>query len=1356
MASEIHEIEISRRLSSGSHLFIPPLSWNMATVGSAAHLVHLILSSGRQAKILAHPSWRHLIPDTWPTEVFVYPEELSYDFADRPNWTWLWGLSHSKHHSQELNNFLLGLDSIQILDWTADRVRRRGQFYHDCPYLGGLSELSFIISRELWPVYNWDSPYLGDGLRQYMQQYPMASLDAPLMLMAGQLEFSPNQSFDIPELAELRRHGNWAFQQYKELQAPAQQAMQLKAMELYQKESADHLILALEDEEGCSQIQVITPNVDLELKLRKTLLDKIKKHSKGGFDIDNIDELLACIDAAIELANNQIKKVKPWPASMYVGEHFGFSCSDPQWEFERDQRLLSDEFIEEEAPEEEEEEQVIAKLDWDANQLIQRLRHLKLPPIKLTRRDLVVSHLPVLRLSEDDLRETQDRLEEQRLETLRLRMERMLEDEAERQRQEEKKRELQRLAMEQRRKEEAERREQEKLEAQKQAEEAREKAEQERLEKEAAAKAELEKQEQEAQAKASEAEKLLAAEAAAAQVEAQQLSKEEEQISSSEETKAELPVEVEAEKEEERKDDYLHSGKEGWGADEEEEEKDETEELLESFNQIDRDHPNQEQSFYDEEEKLDDSMGIEHPSHEMFDDEEDEDEEETDYSKDDLEAEQLLAELEEEEDELVEEELEEELEKEDEQIDEKEEPAPLDEDYDKDEELEVEEPEEEKPLAAELDDEEEGSADDKEETDFSKDDLEAEQLLAELEEEEQKDFEDEKAEVFAKASESEEELEELEAEEEVKAEDILAELPQEEESTPEEESKDDYLHSGKDGWGADEEEEEKDETEELLENFQDLDRDHPIEEQNFYDEEENLDDSMGIEHPSHEMFDDEEDEEDHEDFETPQSEDSESADLQEETSPESLETSQVSENIEEVPSSEQVASVSEAEPDEDEIESVKEADEPAMESEEAVEAIEETVSENIDEVPETEEPEVQTEEAQGDSEEASQENLSGAELENEEAVEQEEPESQETQDEDISPEADAAEEPKDESDDLEPEESTEPAELEESPEPEEAIPEDPSVEATESFEAEEEVAEPEESVESSKVDDEDQPAETAEPIEEQEEEPESTEETDQAEPTESVDEDQPDETAEPIEEQEEEANDSAPSAELEEESSETLSPEVILDHLDDYVEIVEDAGDDDDLDAFDEDGSFDELPPEIEEEPSETAAQPEPEPEPQAPEYRFDPVSGFDIPWERDEKPLEKIKKAPKPQQKPVETVEAGLSLPHFSKALKIDKVEAAPPKPQPLKKESAPETQDLQSETPAAAQPEPVQREPYIGRQAPNGYVNPYIYDRHQSVNDLVTEVRQPKRLRKSDFAYVALVAILLVWAHFNQIPLL
>ena len=60
------------------------------------------------------------------------PRRTHLSLRRAPNYTWLVGLSHSKQHSQELNNFLLGLDSIQILDWTADRVRRRGQFYHDC------------------------------------------------------------------------------------------------------------------------------------------------------------------------------------------------------------------------------------------------------------------------------------------------------------------------------------------------------------------------------------------------------------------------------------------------------------------------------------------------------------------------------------------------------------------------------------------------------------------------------------------------------------------------------------------------------------------------------------------------------------------------------------------------------------------------------------------------------------------------------------------------------------------------------------------------------------------------------------------------------------------------------------------------------------------------------------------------------------------------------------------------------------------------------------------------------------------------------------------------------------------------
>jgi hypothetical protein len=77
------------------------------------------------------------------------------------------------------------------------------------------------------------------------------------------------------------------------------------------------------------------------------------------------------------------------------------------------------------------------------------------------------------------------------------------------------------------------------------------------------------------------------------------------------------------------------------------------------------------------------------------------------------------------------------------------------------------------------------------------------------------------------------------------------------------------------------------------------------------------------------------------------------------------------------------------------------------------------------------------------------------------------------------------------------------------------------------------------------------------------------------------------------------------------------------------------------------------------------------------------------------------------------------------------------------------------------APKPEPVaipsvtvQTQKVIGRETPTGYINPYLWDHHDRVNDLLSEVRQEKRLRKSDLAYVAIVALVLVWAHLNQLP--
>jgi len=1155
MASEIHEIEIARRLSSGTHLFIPPATWNLTAIGSAAHLAHLIQSSGRNAKVVAHPNWIRCIPDAWPKDIWILPEEGTYHFEERPEWTWLWGLSHSKQHSQELNNFLLGLNSIQILDWTSDRVRRRGQFYHDTSHLGGLLELSFVISRDLWPVHNWDSPCLGDGLRHYMQLYPMTCLDAPLMIMAGKLDFSELPDFELPDLAELRRHGEWSFHQYKNLNLQDRQVIQSKAIQIYQKESAQHLILALEDELGNTHFQVMTPNVGLELKLRKCLLEKIAKHVQGGFTIQEVDDVLACVDLAIELADKDIKKVKPWPSSTYVGEHFSFNCSDPQWEFERDQRLMMDEVIEEDAPEDEEEEEaVIAKLDWNANQLIQRLKHLKLPAIKLRRRDLVVSHLPILTLEESDLKETQDRLEEERQEALREQMRLMLEAEEERAR----------LAAE-------------KLEA--------------------------EKREREL-----EAEKIRLAKAAEAQAEAQRIAEEEQRIAEAEaeqiakdleEKEAEELKKLEAEEAEllgkeekveaERKNDYLHSGKDAWGA-EEAEEKDESEELLESFQELDRDHPVEEKEFYDDEEKLDDSMGIEHPSFEMFGEEEKEDEL-LEQEKDDLEAEQILAELEREEKEA-----------EEESVFEKEEP-------------EVEDVKESSQIE---------EANDKELSDES----------------EKQDESSDKEEIVVLEEESAEVVEP-----------VVVEV---------EDKQDDYLHSGKDAWGA-EEAEEKDESEELLESFQELDRDHPVEEKEFYDDEEKLDDSMGIEHPSFEMFGEEE--KDESDELSPseiisaleENEEKLDEDVVEEPNSETREETEINETVEVIETAEAVVDVaeevSEPESDEDEEETLPES--------------EVSVTTDVLEAAEIEE-------------ESSQE------IENEEALDD--------------PETSAVNE------------TVESVEIEAGVNISEDSPEEVSSDLTEETVDDETPVEEEVHQKSAEVED--------------------------------VLEDVP----------EEERSQAEESAEV------VMTPEAMIEQLESSVEIIEDSDEESD-EPEDEAVSINssniesaEIIEESDEEEFDGSAEPEPdlvEPELEVPVHEVgDLESGINIedwPAYDPSKVVSNEEKLPSPEIKQKQVAPKVISrLPKIEEVAK----EVFEPKAAAVYEE--PES-DVEIKSKLVRK---IDQTNVVGRKTATGYINPYIWDHHSSVNEMLTEVRQSSKIRKSDFAYVALVAVVLVWAHLNQLP--
>lgn len=673
MSTRLGHIDLVSRLSQGSHLFIPPLTFDRASVLSATHLASLIRSSGREAQVLAHPSWiQHLMMEA-DSELFLLPDEYAYHLKDRPETTWLWGLSSPRQHSQELRNFMLGLNTVQVLDWTGERRRPIGDAVHQSPFLGGLTELSYSLSRELWPVHNWDDHYLGEGLASFMERYPLLTRDAPLVHLFGQLTLPHRPEEPLPQLSELLRQDDWALYCFRGLNPNQAALVERVLFDLFVSDPANHLIVMIEREEGKFTLLSIHSEVEDDLRARSWVRSKIDRAANGSdFIIHDPQKFLDALRSAIEVdvleeeitppeteiseeddqdeageevlvsheepvgeevaeekeesgsesskdvrRKTQKLRLDPWPYPLYLGNHFSFGCADPQWAVERDQRLEEMRDLEEEEVTEEEEEEERRLLEWDSMQLLRRIQALKRPPIRLRWEDLKAAHLPVVKLEEGDLKSTFDSDLEEWERARGLRMKALLEAQAReaiRKAEEEALRELAektRLEEEEKaRVEEQRRKEEEELlrleQEEKRKLEEKEKAESVTDPEETQGEGESEKTESEFSEDGKEAEKEDRSE-----VSAESPEKSDDEISSDEARESDaIP-------------DILHQQGEGWGAQEEEEDE---ESLLQAFDRLEEEHPKEEDTW-EEEKGLDDSEGIEHPSLDMFMEEEEDPEE---------------------------------------------------------------------------------------------------------------------------------------------------------------------------------------------------------------------------------------------------------------------------------------------------------------------------------------------------------------------------------------------------------------------------------------------------------------------------------------------------------------------------------------------------------------------------------------------------------------------------------------------------------------------------------------------------------------------------------------------------------
>ena len=466
MASKIHHIELITRLASGSQLFIPPLRFDRASVASAAHLVSLVRASGREAHLLAHPTWPQDLLAHWPREWLLLPEDTTYHIKNRPDNTWLWGLSNFRQHSQELRNFLLGLKSIQVLDWTAERRRSFGDYVHLSPHLGGLTELSFTLARELWPVHHWDPKFLGQALAAFFLRYPICCSDAPLVHMIQQLEPPVFASEPWPTVHEILRREAWVLHVYKDLGPEEMDFIRQNLLALFVRDRAKNVVVALQYPDKSWEFWNVHQDINDDLRCRNTIKKYCSRAIDGArFNVEDLSLLLDVIAAAPnkkvlsgvsapieakikeeELAQKETSEamtsaeqqpsedkpsesteskalgsvetsapnvsakenkltLEPWAIGYYLDRHFSFECSDPQWTTERDQRLeMMRDFVPEEDEDEEEEEEAQLRLEWDSSLLIRRLQALKLPPLVLTTSDLRWAHLPIVKLRQKDLK----------------------------------------------------------------------------------------------------------------------------------------------------------------------------------------------------------------------------------------------------------------------------------------------------------------------------------------------------------------------------------------------------------------------------------------------------------------------------------------------------------------------------------------------------------------------------------------------------------------------------------------------------------------------------------------------------------------------------------------------------------------------------------------------------------------------------------------------------------------------------------------------------------------------------------------------------------------------------------------
>ena len=337
MAGRLHFIDLVERLKAPRHLIVPPARFDAVAAGSACYLAETLARSGQQAQVLAPTQGNESWPEEWGRGCWLTPTQGTFDIVARPDWVWLWGVGRAKEHYPGLEDFMLGCDVIQILDWTSSEgTKRFAEWFHKTPLLGGLGELAWNLGRELPSHSGKPAPSLAGALTAFLNLYPFALRDAPLLRLLHIIlgDFRPPAA-PTGGQKTAEQHGDWLVWRWSGLNEREIAALRLGFLDLYTGCGHPNLLLIIEARPREGFICAAASDPGAEHRLRQVCRSGLAALSDGSMQLDQLEQVLKKIGEP----QAGEPRLLPWPRPACTGTDIPFICEDEAWKAERERRL---------------------------------------------------------------------------------------------------------------------------------------------------------------------------------------------------------------------------------------------------------------------------------------------------------------------------------------------------------------------------------------------------------------------------------------------------------------------------------------------------------------------------------------------------------------------------------------------------------------------------------------------------------------------------------------------------------------------------------------------------------------------------------------------------------------------------------------------------------------------------------------------------------------------------------------------------------------------------------------------------------------------------------------------------------